>query len=201
MTVHQTSHAGHPGHPEEVVLLAEDGTAIGTAPKAQVHGPDTPLHLAFSCYVFDDAGRLLLTQREHAKPTWGGVWTNSACGHPAPGEPAAEAVRRRVGQELGLTLDRLTLVLPRFRYRAVMENGTVEHELCPVFVATTADQPAPDPAEVAAYEWVDWAEFRTAVLSGTRQVSPWCVDQVQALPEEPLAAAAADPGELPPAAR
>ncbi len=130
---------------EEVVLLDEDGNAIGTAPKAEVHGTDTPLHLAFSCYVFDGAGRLLVTQRALAKPTFGGVWTNSCCGHPAPGEPIDEAVRRRTGQELGLELDGVTLVLPRFRYRAVMDNGTVENELCPVFMATRVRRPAPRP--------------------------------------------------------
>ena len=130
---------------EKVVLLDGDGRAIGTAAKAEVHGTDTPLHLAFSCYVFDESGRLLVTQRAVAKPTFGGVWTNSCCGHPAPGEPIAEAVRRRTGQELGLELDHVTLVLPRFRYRAVGDNGTVENELCPVFTATRDRRPAPRP--------------------------------------------------------
>jgi isopentenyl-diphosphate Delta-isomerase len=186
---------------EQVVLLDEDGTAIGTADKVAVHGTDTPLHLAFSCYVFDEGGRLLVTQRAVAKPTFGGVWTNSCCGHPAPGEPIADAVRRRVGQELGLSLERLTLLLPRFRYRAVGDNGTVEHELCPVFTATASGEPQRDPAEVEAWEWVPWSEFRDDVLSGRREVSQWCREQVEALPAEPLLATPADPAELPAAAR
>jgi isopentenyl-diphosphate delta-isomerase len=186
---------------EEVVLLDEDGTAIGTAAKAEVHGTDTPLHLAFSCYVFDRAGRLLVTQRAVAKPTFGGVWTNTCCGHPAPGEPIVEAVRRRTEQELGIDLARVTLLLPRFRYRAVGENGTVEYEMCPVFTATSAGEPHPDPAEVEAWEWVPWAEFRDDVLSGRRSVSQWCREQVAELPEDPMAAPAADPAGLPPAAR
>jgi isopentenyl-diphosphate Delta-isomerase len=191
--------------PEQVVLLSPDGEAIGTADKAGVHTTETPLHLAFSCYVFrlvDDVPQLLLTQRALHKPTWGGAWTNTACGHPAPGEPLAEAVRRRVGQELGLALDGLRLVLPRFGYRAVMPGtGVVEHELCPVFAATTASEVAPDPDEVAGTRWVDWAAFRAGVLAGEVDVSPWCVEQVAALPAEPWSAAPADPGELPPAAR
>jgi isopentenyl-diphosphate delta-isomerase len=186
---------------EEVVLLDDAGNAIGTAAKTEVHGTDTPLHLAFSCYVFDDAGRLLVTQRALAKPTFGGVWTNSCCGHPAPGEPIAEAVLRRTAQELGLDLANLTLLLPRFRYRAVGDNGTVEHELCPVFTATATGDPHPDPTEVEAWEWVPWRDFRDAVLTGRREVSQWCREQVAALPEDPRAAMAADPAELPPAAR
>jgi isopentenyl-diphosphate Delta-isomerase len=189
---------------EEVVLLDEDGNAIGTAAKAVVHGTDTPLHLAFSCYVFDDAGRLLVTQRALAKPTFGGVWTNSCCGHPAPGEPIADAVRRRVGQELGLGLDRLTLVLPGFRYRAVVPSGPyagyVEHEMCPVFTAIASTDPQPDPVEVEAWEWVPWPAFRDDVLSGRREVSQWCVEQVRALPDDLRSAPPADPAGLPPAA-
>jgi len=182
---------------EEVVLLAEDGSAIGTAPKSEVHGTDTPLHLAFSVYVFDDDGRFLLTQRAVDKPTFGGVWTNSCCGHPAPGEPIAEAVVRRTEQELGLQLRDVKLLLPRFRYRAVGDNGTVENEMCPVFVASASGDPGPDPVEVEAWQWVGWASFRDDVLSGRREVSHWCREQVRALPGDPIAAAPADPDDLP----
>jgi isopentenyl-diphosphate Delta-isomerase len=188
-------------HVEEVVLLAEDGSAIGTMPKSEVHGPDTPLHLAFSVYVFDDAGRFLLTQRAIAKSTFGGVWTNSCCGHPAPGEPVADAVVRRTEQELGLKLRDVKLVLPKFRYRAVGDNGLVENEMCPVFVAAASGDPDPDPTEVEAWEWVDWQPFRDDVFSGRRAVSQWCREQVRALPEARRAPAAADSGDLPLAAR
>jgi isopentenyl-diphosphate delta-isomerase len=186
---------------EQVVLVDDGGHAIGTAAKAEVHGTRTPLHLAFSCYVFDRGGRLLVTQRAVAKPTFGGVWTNSCCGHPAPGEPIADAVRRRTQQELGLELSGLRLLLPRFRYRAVGDNGTVEHELCPVFVATASTDPRPDPTEVEAWEWVPWTDFRDDVLAGRRDVSQWCREQVAELPEDPLAATPGDPADLPPAAR
>ena len=94
----------------------------------------------------------------------------------------------------------MTLVLPRFRYRAVMDNGTVEHELCPVFTATASGDPHPDPAEVEAWEWVPWPQFRDDVLHRRREVSLWCREQVEALPEDPLSAPAADPAQLPPAA-
>jgi isopentenyl-diphosphate delta-isomerase len=171
--------------PELVVLLAEDGTPIGTAPKAEVHHGDTPLHLAFSCYLFDRDDRLLLTRRAWEKKTWPGVWTNSACGHPAPAETVADAVARRVEQELGVVVSDLRLVLPSFRYRAVMEDGTVENEICPVYIARCDDPDAlaPDADEVAEHEWTDWASFRDDVLHGRRDVSPWCVEQVEALPD------------------
>jgi len=186
---------------ELVVLLDEAGNAIGTADKAEVHGTDTPLHLAFSVYVFDDDGRFLLTQRAVDKPTFGGVWTNSCCGHPAPGEPITEAVVRRTEQELGLELRDVTLVLPTFRYRAVAENGVVENELCPVFVATASGDPDPNPTEVEAWQWLAWGPFRDDVLSGRREVSHWCREQVRALPEDPRAAAPEDPDDLPRALR
>jgi isopentenyl-diphosphate Delta-isomerase len=185
---------------EQVVLLDEDGRAVGVADKATVHHTATPLHLAFSCYVFDADGAVLVTQRALHKPTWPGAWTNSVCGHPAPGEDLADAVRRRARDELGLELDDVRLVLPSFRYRAVMPDGVVENEMCPVFTARTRDAVRPSPDEVASYTWVDWPQFRASVLDGSREVSPWCVEQVVALPEHPAHADAAPAHGLPPAA-
>lgn len=185
---------------ESVVLLDEQGRAIGTADKRGVHHADTPLHLAFSCYLFDDVGQVLVTRRALDKATFPGVWTNGCCGHPAPGEALEDAVRRRVGQELGLRIEELRLLLPRYRYRAVLD-GVVENEMCPVFVASTADQVRLDPVEVAEAHWEPWAEFRRAVLSGERDVSSWCRDQVAQLPPDPLTAPAASSDELPSAAR
>ena len=166
---------------EQVVLLDEAGHAVGVADKAGVHHTDTPLHLAFSCYVFDHDGRILLSRRALSKRTFPGLWTNSACGHPAPGEAFLDGVRRRVHEELGLELDDLRVLLPGFGYRAEMD-GVVEHELCPVL-------------------WESWADFRSGVLDGTRDVSPWCRLQVEALPEDPLSAPGRPLDELPPAAR
>ena len=186
--------------PELVVLLDEDGRAVGTADKAGVHHADTPLHLAFSCYLFDGDGNVLVTRRALHKRTFPGVWTNSCCGHPAPGEALDEAVRRRVEQELGTTVTGLRLALPRFRYRAEQE-GVVENEMCPVFVGSADGPVTPDPDEVAEARWEPWQAFRAAVLDGSRTVSVWCREQVAQLPADPVSAATADPHDLPPAAR
>ncbi|CAN5179220.1 isopentenyl-diphosphate Delta-isomerase [soil metagenome] len=184
---------------ERVVLLDEEGRAIGTASKHDVHHSRTPLHLAFSCYVFDSDQRLLVTRRALHKATFPGVWTNSFCGHPAPGEDMDKAVRRRAGQELGVKLDDLRLLLPSFRYRAVMPDGTAENEMCPVFVATTRDSVFADPAEVDDATWLPWHDFRNSVLDGSRKVSSWCVEQVRELPADPVGSPAADAYSLPPA--
>jgi isopentenyl-diphosphate delta-isomerase len=187
---------------ELVVLLDDDGRAIGTHDKASVHHADTPLHLAFSCYLFDDRGRVLLTRRALHKRTFPGVWTNACCGHPGPGEPLGDAVRRRVRQELGCEVTDLRLMLPAFRYRAE-QDGVVENEMCPVLVARVTDPDGlrSDPDEVADAAWVPWTSFRDEVRAGTREVSPWCRDQVGQLPEDPLSAPAAGTEDLPPAAR
>lgn len=189
---------------EQVVLLGERGEPVGVADKATVHDRHTPLHLAFSCYVFAPAGRLLLTRRALSKLTWPGVWTNSCCGHPAPGEPVAAAVTRRLRDELGLVVGAVELILPRFRYRAEMDSGVVENELCPVFRAVTEDSPAPAAAEVESVEWVGWLPFAEAVTAGEREVSPWCrlqVAELLALGPDPLAWPVASAADLPPAAR
>jgi isopentenyl-diphosphate delta-isomerase len=189
---------------ELVVLLDESGNATGTAPKRTVHHASTPLHLAFSCYLFDPDGSLLLTRRALSKPTWPGVWTNSVCGHPLPGEDLADAVARRVRDEVGASLQELRLALPAFRYEAVMGNGVRENEMCPVFTAVTDGELRPDPAEVEDTAWVPWESFRDEVVDGRREVSPWCRHQVLLLGEQERSRGRMGDGDwslLPPAAR
>lgn len=185
MTVrHATTAAGTNGDApvtESVVLLDELGAAVGTAAKATVHHRDTPLHLAFSCYVVDAEGRVLLTRRALHKATWPGVWTNSCCGHPGPDEPVADAVRRRLRDELGTSVDEIDLILPTFRYRAVMVNGIVENEMCPVFRARAAADLAPDPREVAEVAWHPWPEVTSSVAAAGPATAPWFREQVAEL--------------------
>jgi len=161
-----------------VVLLDDAGRPAGTAPRATVHDDRTPLHLAFSCYLFDTDGRLLLTRRALTKRTWPGVWTNSFCGHPRPGEAVGDAVHRYAARELGTQVRDLECLVPGFRYRAVDAAGVVENELCPVYAATTAAPLAPVPEEVADLRWTSLDELRKAIASAPEALSPWMVEQV-----------------------
>lgn len=90
-------------------------------------------------------------------------------------------------QELGIDVTDLRSVLPDFRYRAMMDDGTVENEVCPVYTAVCAEPSALslDATEVASAMWVDWVEFRSDVLAGRRVVSPWCARQLLELPPVP----------------
>jgi isopentenyl-diphosphate delta-isomerase len=158
---------------EQVVLVDNDGNVIGSADKITVHDSDTALHLAFSCHVFDTSGRLLVTRRALSKLTWPGVWTNSFCGHPAPGESFEEAIARRANDELGITVSDLALKLPDFRYRAVDASGIVENEICPVFTAVTEDAVDPSPDEVSEWAWVDPVVLHDAATALPFAFSPW----------------------------
>ncbi|MDQ1572220.1 MAG: isopentenyl-diphosphate Delta-isomerase [Actinomycetota bacterium] len=166
---------------EQVVLLDDAGNDIGSADKATVHTANTALHLAFSCHVFNAEGQLLVTRRSLAKLTWPGVWTNSFCGHPAPGESLEDAISRRASVELGITVSEVKLVLPDFRYRAVDASGIVENEICPVYRAVTTDAVAANPDEVSEWEWVEPASLRAAASAAPYAFSPWLVWQLEQL--------------------
>ena len=166
---------------ELVVLTYDAGTPVGTALKSEVHTTDTPLHLAFSCYAVDGDGRTLLTRRALGKRTWPGVWTNTCCGHPAPGESAEDAVVRRMRDELGLEIDWIRPVLPDFRYRAVAPDGIVENEICPVFLAGVSGDHLPDPHEVVDWAWIGFDELVTAAGAAPMAFSPWSVLQLAQL--------------------
>ncbi len=173
--------------PDEVVLLDEHGSPTGTAPRAEVHHADTPLHLAFSCYLLDGSGRVLLTRRALAKRTWPGVWTNSFCGHPRPGEKVPDAVQRHARHELGLEVTDVEPLLPDFRYRAVDASGTVENEVCPVFTARTSQLPEPNPEEVMDLRWVSPEELTAAAAAAPWSLSPWLLEQLAQIGPRPLA--------------
>ena len=167
---------------DQVVLLNEAGQPIGSYPRQKVHGSDTPLHLAFSSYLFDPAGQLLLTRRALSKRTWPGVWTNSCCGHPRPSEQMPDTIRRRVAVELQVHPAELWCLLPEFRYRARDANGLVENEICPVWAGII--DPAdiqPNTNEVAEVSWAQWDDFVTAIRAFPAGFSPWAVDQVAQL--------------------
>lgn len=179
-----TAPVDHPGSApaagEQVVLVDGDGRPIGVADKATVHGPTTPRHLAFSCYGFDGDGRLLVSQRSRQKLTFPGVWTNTCCGHPAPGESPAAAATRRMRFELGLEPQDLRMVLPDFSYRA--SDGRVEeNELCPVFVCGIAGDVRARADEVDEIAWWSWQQFLDAAADPASGLSPWAREQAPLL--------------------
>ena len=131
-----------------VVLVTEDNEPVRTEQKLIAHNGYTKLHRAFSVFLFNSKGELLLQQRAFGKMTWPGVWSNSCCGHVMLHETVAAAAKRRVKYELGLSGIDLKLALPDFRYIAEM-NGIVENEICPVFIGFTDKEPRPNPEEVA----------------------------------------------------
>jgi len=175
MTTHVPVAADH------VVTVDDQGRRTGTFARAAVHTTETPLHLAFSCYVLDDAGRLLLTRRALAKRTWPGVWTNSFCGHPRWTETTEESIVRHARHELGLEISGLEAAVPGFRYRAVDASGVVENEICPVYSARAVADVVPNPDEVMEVAWADPRDVARAVTATPWAFSPWMVLQVAAL--------------------
>ncbi|MBI5620620.1 isopentenyl-diphosphate Delta-isomerase [Candidatus Gottesmanbacteria bacterium] len=170
---------------ELVVLVDEDDSEIGTAPKNTVHTTDTPLHRGFSLFLFNSKKELLLTKRSPMKKTFPGVWTNTVCGHPGPGESAVDAALRRLEQELGLKRSHLvkkqgeTLIgeIAPYRYRFSDKNGIVENEICPILVAYSDTDPKPDQKEIEGWRWMRWEEFFKEISKNPDSYSPWCREE------------------------
>lgn len=179
--VTETTETDDLDRPSELVVLAsDDGRNIGTMPKAEVHTAETPLHFAFSVFVFNGSGELLLQKRSFGKRTWPGIWSNSCCGHPMPGESVEDAARRRLAFELGLSVERLKVYLPKFRYRAEF-NGIVENEICPVMAAVAVSGVSPNPDEVAEVKWVTWRQAIEIAESLDADFSPWARLEIKEL--------------------
>lgn len=165
---------------EMVVLVNEKGEPIGEANKLATHHSDTPLHLAFSCYVFNSSKQLLITKRFEGKKVWPGVWTNSVCGHPSPGETVEEAIIRRADYELGISLSDLSCVINDYVYRTPLFNGVIDHEFCPVYFAMISESEVMlNPEEVSDYKWVNWDDYKSMLVERADEFSYWSKDQMK----------------------
>lgn len=164
---------------EYVLYCDEQGNPSGEKEeKLSAHTAETRMHLAFSCYVFDDDGRLLITKRAESKKVWPGVWTNSFCGHLAEGETAEDALKRRGSFELGIGVENIECLVADYTYKTTPFNGIIEHEFCPIFRATLVGNVTPNPAEVGDYGWVTWGEYAERLHSDNADLwSWWAKDQ------------------------
>lgn len=169
---------------EHIVLLSPTGIPIGSAPKLASHHHDTPLHLAFSCYVFNDSGKLLVTQRALSKKVWPGVWTNSFCGHPFPDEKLEDAVIRRAHDELGTRIKCIECVVKDYQYTTPAYENVIENEICPVFFAQIDGLIHPNPDEVEAYRWLSWDEYAMELVDRAQDYSYWAKDVFRLLPPD-----------------
>ncbi len=155
---------------ERVILVDEHDREVGTGEKLAVHQAGR-LHRAFSVFVTDLAGRLLLQRRAPGKYHSAGLWSNTCCGHPRPGEPTPTAARRRLREEMGFDCP----LAPAFSfiYSAALGNGLTEHELDHVFIGSFAGTPHPDPAEVAEWQAVAVGQLQAELAANPRAYSAW----------------------------
>lgn len=178
-------------------MVDEHDRPTGTMAKLAAHRPPGTRHRALSAFVFDDEGRVILQRRAAAKYHFAGLWSNSCCTHPAPGEPVVVAAERRIHQELGLRCRVAEVGL--FTYRAVDEgSGLVEHEVDHVLIGRCTGDPDPDPAEVDGIRRLDLASLRHELRREPLRFTPWLADALAVLASAPLPAwTSAPPDEVP----
>ena len=155
---------------EKVILVDENDCEIGTAEKLEAHR-EAKLHRAFSIFVFNSQGRLLLQKRAKEKYHSGGLWTNTCCSHPRPGQPLEKEVYRKLIQEMGFECE-LQKVF-EFTYKVKLENDFSEHEYDHVFVGTFDGEPSPRPQEVEDWKWIDPEALREDVQRNPEIYSHW----------------------------
>lgn len=165
-----------------VVLVDEADKPIGTALKETVHGANTPLHRGLSVFLFDSKGRVLVQKRAEQKLTWPGVWSNSCCGHPIPGETYEEAARRIVNEELGLEVKDFKKVSD-YRYR-FERGGVVENEICPVYMGKALGEARIKTSEVSDFKFMEWEKFKKALNNDSKEEwSEWCKEEAELVEE------------------
>jgi len=155
---------------EEVVLVTEKDVQIGMMPKMEAH-QKAVLHRAFSVFVFNDKGALLLQQRALDKYHSPGLWTNTCCSHQRDGETNLEAGKRRLQEEMGFNCNLKELFW--FVYKAPFDNGLTEHELDHVMIGHYNENPVINKAEVAAFSWMTLEAVKNDIESKPHKYTAW----------------------------
>jgi isopentenyl-diphosphate Delta-isomerase len=155
---------------ERVILVDADDREIGTEEKLRAHEQGA-LHRAFSVFLFDDRGRVLLQRRAIGKYHSAGLWSNTCCGHPRPGESIPSAAARRLHEEMGIACE----LTPRssFVYSAMLGRGLTEHELDHVLTGRFSGMPSPDPQEVDTWGWMPIADLVTECAEYPGRFTAW----------------------------
>jgi isopentenyl-diphosphate delta-isomerase len=171
---------------EPLILVDSDDTVTGYQNKAQAHEGDGVLHRAFSIFLFNPRGEVLLQQRSGEKPLWPLFWSNSCCSHPRRGESYQEATHRRLREELAVDTE-LDFIY-RFEYHAPFQDIGSERELCSVYIGRLDDTQAIDvnPGEIADWRWLSLADTDALVAAHgqpepTERITPWFVMEWQRL--------------------
>ena len=167
---------------EELILVDIDDNETGFLSKADCHNGDGTLHRAFSLFLFNDDGELLLQQRSETKRLWPGFWSNSICSHPRRGESMQQATRRRLRDELNFETE-LEFVY-KFDYQAGFGEFGSEHELCHVYLGKACASPKPNDHEVAAVRFIAPQILTEEFESRPAQFTPWFKLEWQALEAE-----------------
>lgn len=181
---------------EEIILVDENDNPIGFETKLRAHENGGKLHRAFSIFVFNAAGEMLLQRRAKKKYHFGGLWTNACCGHPKKGEELRDAAPRRLRQEFGFGTG-LEEVFS-FLYRAPdPESGLTEHEFDHVFYGEFDGEPRPNPDEIEDWKWIDLDKLMVDLEDNPHDYTPWfkiAIHQVLENLPASRAAASSDPG-------
>jgi isopentenyl-diphosphate delta-isomerase len=156
--------------PKEIILVNENDEEVGIAEKLEAHQKGL-LHRAFSVFIFNDGNELLLQQRANNKYHSGGLWTNTCCSHPRPGEETKSGAKRRLREEMGFDTE-LTQIF-HFTYRHVFENGLIEHEFDHVFTGFYNSEVCIDKNEANDYRYMSMENISYLLVSDPQKFTPW----------------------------
>ena len=155
---------------EEVILVDENDNEIGLMEKMEAH-EKALLHRAFSVFVFNKKGELLLQQRALHKYHSGSLWTNTCCSHPRKGEQVIQSAHRRLMEEMGFDCE--LELKHKFIYKAPFTNGLTEHELDYIFTGEYEVAPNPNPDEVASFRWIEMAQLQKEIEEHPENFTVW----------------------------